>query len=289
MVKYDVLQRFVVENTEVRGEIVRLKETFRSAAQYVDYPPEIRQLLGEALSAAALLCATLKFSGKLSLQLQGDGQISLLLVQVTHDRKIRGLIQWSGAAEKLTFRQMIGNAQFAITIEPDQGNRYQGIVPISGESLGDCLESYFRQSEQLPTGIRLAADEETAAGFLLQRLPGHETKQAQEEWEHLTILAKTITDQELLSLPSEDLLYRLYHGEEVRLYDPQPVDFFCSCSKQRCENAILSLGKDEIRELAADSTSLTMNCEFCGAPYSISHDDLLNLLDVAEKNRDSRH
>jgi molecular chaperone Hsp33 len=184
------------------------------------------------------------------------------------------MVKWSGAVDNLSFRQLIGESQLAITIEPHEGSRYQGIVPITKETLGDCLEHYFLQSEQLPTLIRLVANETTAAGFLLQKLPGREETSQQEDWEHVSILAGSVTNQEMLTLDFETLLYRLFHEELVRLFEPKPVAFECVCSKERCESAIASLGKDEIAHLIEGGKPLTMNCEFCGVAYRLDQGDL---------------
>jgi molecular chaperone Hsp33 len=278
MSEFDVSKRFTIENAGARGEVVRLRESYQAAYQHIDYPATLKSLLGEALCAAVLLSATIKFEGKLSLQLQGEGNLRLLLVQATHDRQLRGLIKWQGDMAGQSFRELIGKAQLAITIEPDEGQRYQGIVPLEGDNLAECLEHYFLQSEQLPTEIQLTADGKIAAGFLLQKLPGHEGEEKPEDWEHFSIFAKSITNQELLELAFDTLLYRLFHSEKVIVYDAKPVSFQCVCSKERCKAAVVSLGKTEIEKLLAQAKPLTMNCEFCGAGYEITLDEIKRLL-----------
>lgn len=281
----DILQRFIIENAGARGEIVHLKKSYLSAFQYNAYPPELKKLLGEAMSAAALLSATIKFEGKLSLQLQGEGCVHFLLVQATNDQKIRGMLKWHGEVKGKSFKELIGKAQFAITIEPDKGERYQGIVPLEGEKLSESLESYFMQSEQLPTKIWLTASDNEAAGFLLQKLPGHDNEQDELQWDHVAILSRTITEEELLDLPNEEMLYRLFHGETVRVFEGQPITFECVCSRQRCENAVLSLGGKEIKKMISEAKPVEMNCEFCGAGYKLEIGDLQQLLAIVEASQ----
>ena len=280
----DTLQRFIFENTDVRGELVLLETSYQTAFQHVDYPAPLKYLLGEALSATALMTATLKFTGNLSVQLQGDGIVKLLLVHATHLRQIRGLIKWKGEPGEKDFSQLIGTGQCMISIEPEDGNRYQGIVPLDGSSLSQCLEHYFAQSEQLPTRMWLVANDEKTAGLMLQQLPRQQsnTDERDKNWEHLTILANSVKKEELLDLPKTELLYRLFHLEKTRLFEEQEVEYRCTCSRDRSENIIVNLGKSEIRELMEINNPTTMNCEFCNAEYTFSQADLRRLFDIAE-------
>ncbi len=273
----DILQRFIFQGKEIRGELVRLKESYQASIQRIEYPVQFQKILGEALCAATLLSATIKFSGKISLQIQGDGPMNLLLVQATHDQKIRGMLKWKERPTSSQFNDLIGNAQFAITIDPEKGNRYQGVVPIGGVRLSHCLENYFDLSEQLSTRIWLSADENTAAGLFLQQLPGKEGQELKTDWEHITILAASITDDELLNLPNETLLYRLFHGEEVRLFEAQSVKFKCVCSREKCEAVIIGLGREEIRRIIKEQNYVDMNCEFCGNTHHFEKKDLERL------------
>lgn len=278
MTTSDNSQRFIFEKTDIRGELVHLKSSYQSAGDNTTYPDCVRKLLGEALSAVVLLSSTIKFSGKLSLQLQGSGPITLIVVQADSDHNIRGIIKHQSIADELTFQQLIGDAKLVITIEPNKGKRYQGIVPLKGEKLSECLEHYFEQSEQLPTKIWLAADLDKTAGFLLQKLPKSKTTDEAKSWEHITIIARTTTDEELLNLSNEDFLYRLFHGEEVRLFDPQSIQFQCSCSLERCKSSILSLGESEIGKIINEQGQIDITCEFCNSRYHLNQDDLMTLL-----------
>ncbi|MBU2649228.1 Hsp33 family molecular chaperone HslO [bacterium] len=290
MVKQDTTQRFIFSDADIRGELVHLNQSYQTVIQQADYPENLRRLLGEAMCAVVLLTATLKFSGKLSLQLQGDGIVKLLLVQCTHQQEIRGLLQWQDNNEQLSFRELVQNASLAITIEPEKGTRYQGIVPLDGENLNQCLESYFLQSEQLPTRIWLTADAEGAAGMLIQKLPAKELKESREnKWEHITILAATTTPSELLTLSNETLLYRLFHSEEVRLFDTQPVIFKCTCSRERCEETIISLGTAEIEAIIREQGHIAITCEFCSTSYYFEIDRLQDLSrEAAQKEKEDR-
>ena len=280
----DMLQRFIFENTDVRGELVQLETSYQTAFQHVDYPTPLRHLLGEALSATTLMTATLKFTGNLNLQLQGDNILKLLLVQATHRRELRGLIKWKGDPEEKDFIALVGKGQCAITIDPEDGNRYQGIVPLDGNNFSQCLEHYFIQSEQLPTRMWLAANDQKAAGLLLQRLPLQQgsLENVEMNWEHLTILADSVKKEELLDLPKTELLYRLFHGEKTGLFDEQPVEYKCTCSRERCEGIVVGLGRAEIQNMIETKDQTIMNCEFCNAEYAFSQIDLNRLLDIAE-------
>lgn len=287
MVNQDTLQRFIFSDSNVRGEIVHLNQSYQTVIQQADYPENLRCLMGEAMCAVILLTATLKFSGKLSLQLQGDGIIKLLLVQSTHKQEIRGNIQWQGDCGKLSFRELIKNATLVITIEPDKGSRYQGIVPLDGDRLSKCLENYFLQSEQLPTRIWLTADDKGTAGMLLQKLPEITDSESELKWEHITILAETTTDSELLTLSNETFLYRLFHSEKVRLFDSQPAIFKCSCSKERCEETIISLGRQEISDIIQEQGHIAITCEFCATSYFFEIERLRELSLEADRTENS--
>ncbi|MBU2514318.1 Hsp33 family molecular chaperone HslO [bacterium] len=286
MPENDFLQRFIIESSGSRGEIVRLTDSYRSVSRHVDYPIEIKKLLGEVMCTATLLTATLKFEGKLSIQLQGQGLVSLLLVQSTHEQKLRATAKWQGEVSGKNFKELIGKAQLAITIEPEQGKRYQGIVPLEGENFAECIELYFLQSEQLPTQIWLAVNQQSCAGFLLQKLPGNEKESSPENWEHITILARTITDQELLEESFETILYRLFHAETVKVFEGKPVVYECTCSKQRFESGMMSLGQSQISEMIKEGKTVDLKCEFCGAHYLLEISDLQRVSVAIAKTSD---
>lgn len=279
----DILQRFLFEDTDVRGEIVRLHDSYQDVLAPRQDPPAVAALLGEFLAAASLLGSTLKFEGTLTLQAQGNGQVPLIMAETTHDRAIRairgirGIVRGAGQATACDFAGLVGQGNLAITLDPLRGERYQGIVALEGHSLATSLDAYFARSEQLPTRLWLAADGHTAAGLLLQALPVQAIPDADARtnlWQHLTMLADTLKPRELLALPPETLLYRLFHEETVRLLDSQSVRFRCSCSQERTARALVQLGETEARDIIAEHGMIEMRCEFCQHAYRFSPTDL---------------
>lgn len=271
MTQQDQLHRYLFEHHQVRGELVQLQQTYAQMLDAQSYPAPIRQLLGELLVATSLLTATLKFEGSITVQLQGKGPVQLAVINGDHRQQLRGVARWEGdlpAEAKL--HQLIGDGFMVITIQPLQGERYQGIVALSGDSLAACLEEYFAQSEQLATRIwihtntQLAAPQ--AAGMLLQALPASHDEH-QHDFEHLATLTDTIKCEELFNLPAEEILYRLYHEEEVRLFDPQSVCFRCTCSRERCADALLQIGETEANSIVAEQGEIDMHCDYCGSHY----------------------
>lgn len=266
MADQDLLHRFLFEHTHVRGEFLRLDASWKAVLARHDYPPVVRELLGEALAAAMLLGATIKFRGSLILQIQGDGPLSMLVAQVTAERTLRGTAEWKEEPESGSLQELFGKGHLAITIDPGPGkDRYQGIVELGDGGLADALANYFDRSEQLATRLWLAADDERAAGLLLQQLPGEDPDP--DAWNRTLQLGSTVTGEELLSLPFRELLWRLYHEEDVRVFDPEPVSFRCGCSRQRIEEVLRSLGHDEVSDIVAEQGKVSVQCSFCGQNY----------------------
>jgi molecular chaperone Hsp33 len=274
---HDNLQRFVFEDTPVRGEIVRLDATYRAVLDRRDYPPAVREVLGELMAAVALLASTLKFEGKLIMQIQGSGPVKLLMAECTQRGTMRALAQWHGDVERAPLGKLIGSGQCAITIDPDDAReRYQGIVDLEGGSVARALEHYFAQSEQLETRLWLAADREQAAGMLLQKLPDHQVEDA-DAWDRAVHLGSTLTRLELLSLPVKEILRRLYHEEDIRLFSRQPMSFRCSCSRERVEAVLRMLGQEEVESILNERGNVDVDCEFCGAHYEFDVVDAAQL------------
>ena len=295
----DALRRFMFEKAPVRGEIVRLEESWRALLTRQDYPPAVRAVLGEAMAASALLASTLKFDGLLTLQIQGEGALNLLVAQCASDLTVRGLAKWRGDDPRGTLAELTGNGRLAITIERSKRReRYQGIVLADTDTLAACIEAYFAQSEQLPTRLWLAADGDVAAGMLLQQMPGDgggddDGEQAAapqssepvgpEAWRRAILLADTLSSEELLSVGSTELLRRLFHEEQVRLMDRRPVQFRCSCTRDRVESALRLLGRAELADLLSAEGQIEVRCEFCNKAYAVDAVDMEQLLaaDVA--------
>lgn len=279
----DQVQRFHFSDSPVRGEIVQLGGTVEEVLERHDYPPRVAALLAEAMAASVLLTSTLKFEGALVLQARGSGPLETLMVECNNRRELRAIARvsedWSPEAESLTLAQLFGSeGQLAITIDPEGGQRYQGIVPLDGESLAQCIEHYFAQSEQLPTRLWLAAGEECAAGLLLQVLPGHDRERDADMWPRLCQLTETVTAGELLELPPTELLYRLFHEETVELHESAPVVFRCTCSRERTERVLLSLGEAELRSIVAEQGAIEVACQFCNQEYRFDPIDVEQLL-----------
>lgn len=269
---HDQLQRFIFDNADARGEIVHLQKSYQETLSTHQYPESASKLLGEFLVAASLLSATLKFEGTLTLQARSEGEIPLIMAEATSDRHLRGIVRDAEQAKSNDFKTLLKNAQLSITIDPQEGQRYQGIVPMEGDSLAECIEHYFQQSEQLSTRLWLCADHNQAAGMLLQELPASDIPDEQREtqWEHITKLAETLSEEELLTLDTETLLYRLYHQEQVRLFEPSTLSFCCSCSEDRIAKALTSIGQQSLNEIIAEQGLVSVNCEFCNQKYQFS-------------------
>jgi len=279
MAQHDQLHRYLFENYAVRGELVTVSETWKQMLENHNYPLPVKTILGELLVATSLLTATLKFAGDITVQLQGDGPMSLAVINGNNRQQMRGVARVQGEIpEGADLKTLVGNGYLVITITPEEGERYQGVVGLEGDTLAACLEDYFLRSEQLPTRLFIRTGEVSgtpaAGGMLLQVLPAQETQAA--DFEHLSILTETIKADELLTLAAEDVLHRLYHEEEVRLYDPQDVEFKCTCSRERCADALRTLPDNEVDSIIAEEGEIDMNCDYCGSHY------LFNAMDIAE-------
>jgi molecular chaperone Hsp33 len=281
----DILRRFILDQANVRGEWVHLEGTWHQLLERADYPPVIRNVLGEALSAAVLLSATVKHTGSLILQIRGDGPVPLLVVHATPQGEVRGLAQWNSVpAEGSSLPEIFGQGHIAITLEAASNHeRYQGIIALEGANLTQALEQYFARSEQLPTRLWLTSDHNSCAGLLLQRLPedqyaSTEQREAQaEDWNRVSMLLDTLTTEELRDLPAEDLIYRLFHEETPRLFDPKSIKFHCSCSRQKIETMLQSLGEQEVQSILEEQGSISVTCEFCNAKYVVDKVDATRL------------
>lgn len=264
----DLLQRFVFSNSPVRGELVRLDATWQAVLDRHPYPPGVRRLLGEGMVCAALLAATLKFEGKLVMQIQGNGPVTLLVVECTSERTLRGLAHArDDVAADVPIHQMIGDAQLVITVDPTQGRqRYQSIVELEGDTLATALEGYLQRSEQIATHLYIASNARTAAGLLIQRLPGELPDP--DLWDRVVQLGQTVARDELLELPFHETLTRLYHEEDVILFEAEPVSFRCSCSRERVRDMLRSLGPEEVHATLAQEGHIGVHCEFCNRHYT---------------------
>jgi len=272
----NLTRKFIFEQADIRGEIVHLDSAYRDIIDIHQYAPGVSQLLGEFLAACVLLSTTIKFEGRLILQAQSKGQVPLIMAECSNDLTIRAIANGAEQATANDFSTLLHNGQLAITIEPLEGQRYQGIVPLEGNSLAACIESYFENSEQLATRLWLASTEHTAAGLLVQQLPEQVTKDVQqrtEQWQHICTLAETVHSEEVLELEQEKLLYHLFHEDPLRLFDGEAVRFACSCSRERCHSALLAIGTEDLQALLEEEETIEMDCEFCNQQYRFTRSD----------------
>jgi len=268
------LRRFVLESHPVRGHWVQLGEAWRELHGHQGHPAAVEALLGETVTAAVLLAATLKFQGTLTLQLAGSGRVGLLVAQCTHDFRLRGVARVDSLpAAGARFRDLVGDGRLTVTIESEErAARYQGIVPLEGASIAASLENYFATSEQLPTRLALAADGERAAGLLLQKLPAAasgeaEGAEAQRIWEDLEAGMLLLPEGLLLHGSVDATLHSVFATHDCRLFAPQPVRFECRCSAGRVESVLRSLGPEEMRAVLEEQGAVTVTCEFCQRQY----------------------
>ncbi|HEY4713151.1 MAG TPA: Hsp33 family molecular chaperone HslO [Aquirhabdus sp.] len=276
----DTRQRFFIDNSPVRGDVVHISAALKTILKQREYPNAIKLMLGEMLAAAALLATTLKFKGRLSLQAQGSGSLKWVMAECTDQGELRGLaeleegVDFNDLETSADALDALTDAVLFINIEHQHGERYQGIIPLEEPTIAGCLSQYYLLSAQVPTQICLACDGEHAAGLLVQLLPRN--NEAEQEltdtdlWPRLTILTQTLKSKELIELPAQDILHRLYHEEDVRLPNAEPLKFGCTCSRERCIDALKQVGKDAVTEILSTEDEIQMDCQFCNTPYRFS-------------------
>ncbi len=278
----DLLRPFQLERSSLRGRLVRLGGALDQILTRHDYPEPVGQLLGELLVLAAALAGGLKFKGTFSLQAKGAGPVSLILADYSHDGTMRGYASFD--PERLTagadIRTLLGDGRLALTVDQgDAGTAYQSIVELSGTDLTECMQSYFRQSEQLKTGLKIAVgrvgDERRwrGGGLMVQRLADQPLDdlgdEDQEDWYRTMLLLGTATEAELLepNLPPDDLLYRLFHEEGVRVFEPQDLRFGCRCNRERVDTMLRRFSDAEVEQMRQDDGGLVVTCQFCNAAF----------------------
>lgn len=264
----DTLQKFLFEQAPIRGEIVHLDAVWQSVLERHNYPPLLRDMMGELCAAAALLAATLKLQGSLVMQIHGKGAVKLLVVECSGDLELRATAKWEGELLHGTLQELVGDGRCVITLDPKDGKQaYQGIVELEGESIAEILRNYMTRSEQLETFLWLAADEMHAAGLLLQKLPDQIASKDPDAWNRATRLADTLKPEELLMLTSGELVHRLYHEEDIRLFDSQKVIFRCTCSRENVARMLRMLGQAEVDSIILERGDVEVHCEFCNQRY----------------------
>jgi len=290
----DTLQKFMFENSPVRGELIEISEAWQQVQSRRSYPAVVSTLLGEMMAAAALLSANLKFDGAIIMQIHGDGPVQLLVAECDAALRLRAtakLREGAEISEQAGLQQLVnahGEGRFAITLDPTDKKpgqqAYQGIVALEGESVATVIENYMMRSEQLDTRLWLAADDKVARGLLLQKLPDEGGKTAAltdaDVWNRTVTLASTLNQQELLGTDIMTLLQRLYWEETVRVFDPRHPTFHCGCTREKVGNMLKMLGREEIDSALADLGKLDINCDFCGQDYLFDPVDCMQLFSL---------
>lgn len=272
----DQMRRFLFEQNPVRGQHVSLDTSWQKIVAQSDAKGFALILLGHALAAVTLLVDTLKIDGSVSLQIRGNGAIHLLVAEATSGNTIRGIVRQSRELdEEVSLQDVFATDKLVITINNGPGKPHQGIVPLGGNDLSTALQSYFDQSEQLPTRFWLACNETSATGILLQKLPAESIDD--DSWNRLLHLTSTTSKQELLELKAEILLHRLYHEEDLRLFEADKINFACSCSLQRTRDMLISLGRAEVYDVIDEQNEIAITCEFCNARYAFDSIDIEQL------------
>jgi molecular chaperone Hsp33 len=277
----DSLHRFIFEQYPIRGQLVHLDASWRAILEHAQYPDAVRNLVGEASAATVLLAATLKFQGHLSLQLRGDGPLSLLLAQCTNGFGVRALARHTDASVAQDFASLTSGGHLTVTLDNEgDKQRYQGVVPIVGERLAVSLERYFEQSEQLPTRLWLYADGASASGMLLQRLPDPERADRAEiddAWNRVQLFGDTLRAEEMRLFSDRQILHRLFNEEDVRLFESAPVFFRCTCSRDRVTGMLQSLGQAEVQSILEEQGHVEVRCDFCNRAYQFDSVDVARI------------
>jgi molecular chaperone Hsp33 len=261
----DTLRRFVFEQEEIRGSIVRLGMTWQQLQAADDYPLPARALLGEAAAATALLGRNLKFDGRLTVQIQGGEHLRLLVMQSDNELRLRGLARFGDRIPE-AFTELVEGGALCVTIESQKkAERYQSIVPLSEISLSECLGLYYQQSVQLPTMFMLAADEAEAVGLMLQTMP--ERKPGSGYWRRMISDLEGLDIVRMSHVDDEVLLTALFPNDDIRIFEPEPVSFHCDCSDERIDNMLRMLGTAELNDLIAQHDPVEIRCEFCNRRF----------------------
>ena len=262
----DTLIRFDFVDAAIRGELVRLEDTWAAINAHRTYPPAVRAVLGQMTAASALLAASLKFEGSVALQLQGQGPLKVAVAEARDDLQIRATADWDGPDPQGGLAALVGRGTFSVVLDNLAGEPYQGIVPLESDAVAPALEDYMDRSQQIPTRLLLGSDDGVACGLLLQRMPDQSSADA-DAWERVGALLATLGADELLATSPDTLLRRLFHEEVVRIYDPREPRFGCRCSRQRVEGMLRMIGRDEAQSVLDEQGELRVDCEFCNQAY----------------------
>lgn len=264
----DIIQSFLFQNANIRGQIARLHDSYQTIIKQRAYPHFVKKMLAESLISTALLAGNLKFEGELSLQFQGDSRLPLLVVQCTDKLELRACANFGENLGEPAYADAFLAGKLSVSVRQiNQEQPYQSLVPIQSLSMSENLSHYFIQSEQVLTKVWIASSEELVAGILLQALPGENTTLREEFWQYAITLGDTVSDEELLSLDNRTLLTRLYHESDCTLFHARELCFKCRCSAEKIQQALIILGKKEVDELIKEQGKVEVHCDFCNQYY----------------------
>ncbi len=272
----DTRTRFIFDDMPVRGLHVRLENVWQHIVKQKHYPAAIRRALGELLAAGALLSSNLKIDGTLIVQVQGQGRLKMLVVEATSEQTLRATARWdehANIADDESLTDLLGDSSvFVLTLQPKDAEPWQGVVPLEGDSIAQMLMNYMKRSEQLDTHIVLSASDTSVGGLLVQRLPEEEIDA--EAWNHVSTLAQTVTADELTDLDAQHVLYRLFHETPPRVFEPENIEFACTCSRGKVSDMLLMLGGEEVGGVVSEQGSIAVDCDFCHEKYVFDETDV---------------
>jgi len=271
----NTIRRFLFKDLNIRGQHLSIDQVWQSLIKDRGYTAQVKQLFGELSALAIMLANGLKHKGKLTIQYQGDGVVSLLLVEVTHDMKIRGMVRSDGTIKETdNLDDILGEGQMVVTLYNAQTDHsFQSLIPRNSLGLISTFEDYFSQSEQLDSKLWVSSTKENLSAMLIQKMP--EVKNNDEEgWNRITALANTTTDEELCSLDAEQLLHRLFHEETVQLFEQNQIDYECQQDRERFEKIIFDLGEKDARNLLEERGEISIHNEICNQHLFFNKQDL---------------
>ena len=271
----NTIRRFLFKDLDIRGQHLSIDTAWQSMTQDRGYSKQVRQLFGELSALAIMLASSIKHQGKLTMQMQGDGTVSLLLIEVTHDLKIRGMVRSEGAIKDSdNLDAVLGEGQMVVTLYNAQtDSSFQSLIPRNPLGLIPTFEDYFSQSQQLDSKLWVSSTKDNLSAMLIQKMP--ETKNTdKEDWNRITALASTTTDEELCSLDAEQLLHRLFHEETVELFEDNNINYECHQNRQRFEKIIFDLGEQDARNLLEEQGEISIHNEICNEHLFFNKQDL---------------
>ena len=273
----NAVQRFLFKEHDIRGQHIQLNENWRKMVEDRHYPPAIIELLGELTAVSILMASGMKHKGRITTQIQGTGPVNLMVVDVTHDLKIRGVAKTNqDITNQQTLDELLGDGQILMTLENTQTqHHFQSYVPREGNNSAEAFERFLSQSEQLPSKLWLSATPEALGGVMIQKLPqSAENKNDEDAWDRISHLASTVTTEELTSLPAEELIHRLFHEELVELFESNEVEYECPQDRKKVEDMLFSLGEKEVRDILEEQGEIVIHNEMCNFHARFNKEDI---------------